>query len=325
MSAGLEKRYTARSEEAGKGHAMKEDGKMMSIGAVMLNSPEIVAIIEKHDPSFRAKLEARMAMSEAERSEADYRADERAAARLNGERGDLDKEDGYDCAACLNRGVLYEAVRDVDGMTRIVRRDCACKKARASLRRMRASGLSNHIARCRMDNFQTDEAWQRGMKERALMYLADENPAWWFVGGAVGAGKTHISTAICRTLIGRGLEVVYMIWTDEITHLKGIRFDEPAAYKQRMEKLKGADVLYIDDLYKRTPDRDRISDADVLILYDILNHRYMRKARTLITSERTLNEIMKLDEGIGSRIAQMAKGYVISIDAGAGKNRRLRG
>jgi DNA replication protein DnaC len=189
---------------------------------------------------------------------------------------------------------------------------------------MKASGLANQISRCRMDNFKADDAWQREVKERAARYIADESPAWWFIGGAVGAGKTHISTAICRALLGRGLSVSYMLWTDEITRLKAVRYDAPEEYRETMDRLKGADVLYIDDLYKRIADRDRITDADVLILYDIINHRYMKRARTLISSERYLSEIMEADEGIGSRIAEMAKGYVVTIGRGEGKNWRVR-
>ncbi len=278
--------------------------------------------MESHVPGFRERYESSLRMTAEEREAAALQWEMEKAERMNAAPGDLD--DGYDCPKCLNRGVFYGAERLADGQVRAYQYDCECKKARASMRRMRASGLINQISRCRMDNFRTEEAWQGEIRDRAARYIADPNPAWWFIGGAVGAGKTHISTAICRAMIARALDVIYSVWTDEITRLKAIRYDDPEAYRARMDALKSCDVLYIDDLYKRAPDRDRITDADVLILYDILNHRYLRRARTLISSERTLGEIIALDEGIGSRIAELARGYVLSIEGGAGKNQRMR-
>jgi len=251
----------------------------------------------------------------------------RTAAILNAGTGNLNAIDGYDCPKCLNRGDFTEVERLEDGMPHMYLRRCECQIARASIRRMKASGLSELIGRYTMAAYRTDEPWQQTIKDKAQAFAREESPMWWYIGGAVGSGKTHICTAICRMFLGQNRTVFYSLWTDEITRLKAIRYDDADEYARTMERLKCCEVLYLDDLFKRTPgkygDGGTPSDADVTILYDILNYRYINRKRTLISSERYLDEITDIDEGIGSRIVEMARGYVVTVGRGTGKNQRM--
>lgn len=71
-------------------------------------------------------------------------------------------------------------------------------------------------------------------------------------------------------------------------------------------------MLYIDDFFK-----GKVSDGDINLAFTLINARYDRRCRTIISSEWSLAEILNLDEAIGSRIRQRAESYLLSAPAGA--------
>ena len=71
------------------------------------------------------------------------------------------------------------------------------------------------------DSYRADEVWQKPIWDGAHAYLDDYTGKWWYIGGQVGAGKTHICTAITGEMLRRGMEVRYMLWRDEATALEG--------------------------------------------------------------------------------------------------------
>ena len=90
-------------------------------------------------------------------------------------------------------------------------------------------------------------------------------------------------------------------------------------YNKRMWKLKTVSVLYIDDFLKC---RGAPSDSDINIAFELLNARYNNtKLTTIISTERSISEILGLDEALGSRIVERSKGYCIKA---ASENWRLR-
>ena len=142
---------------------------------------------------------------------------------------------------------------------------------------------------------------------------------WFYIGGAVGSGKTHICTAICNELLKKRA-VTYMPWREEAVKLKTIVND--ISYQVEMDKLKKVDVLYIDDFLK-TKSGDQPTGGDINIAFEIINYRYNNSLTTIISSERTINEVIKVDEATGSRIFQFAKEYGIDLGKDKAKNMRL--
>ena len=55
----------------------------------------------------------------------------------------------------------------------------------------------------------------------------------------------------------------------------------------------------------------------------ILNDRYNSGLATIISSEKTINEILGIDEAIGSRIVERAKEFITNIEKK--DNYRLKG
>ncbi len=215
---------------------------------------------------------------------------------------------GYDCPACMNRGYFTE-VQERSGYIYRFSRECECMKIRRSLRAIRRSGLEPMLERYTFDTWQEKELWQRRAKELALAYA--EKPEGWFVmAGSVGAGKTHLCTALCGKLLGQGIPVQYALWRDLAVQAKAVVNDDEK-YKDIVEPLKWVKVLYIDDLFKAG--RGKVTDGDVNLAFELLNHRYNSGLPTIISSELTVEDITNIDEAIGSRIYQCSQKYYIPL------------
>jgi len=250
-----------------------------------------------------------------------YDPEERAkeqAADYNAGAGCLHQDDGVQCDACRNKGWIAEARG-----TESVLSQCACMAQRRAVAQMHRSGLQDLVARYTMDAFTTRTAWHRSMRDKADAFLASD-AAWYFAGGQVGSGKTHICTAICAQLLQRGIGVRYMLWRDESTKLKAIT-NEPE-YGEAIATWKTAPVLYIDDLFKaaRNDARDLPTGADIRLAFEIINYRYNDlRLRTIISSEWMIDELERFDEGIASRILERSRGCIAEVCRTANRNYRI--
>lgn len=243
--------------------------------------------------------------------------EQKRADRYNASRGRMDE---IDCPKCLNRGDFMRIERDEMGFVEVYD-PCECMVKRRSMIRLRASGLEEGIKRCRLDNYRACEPWQETVLETARRYVDDDGEAWFFIGGAVGAGKTHICTAICGEHLDR-MPVQYAIWPEELQALKATQFDNDE-YSPRMRWLMNVDLLYLDDFLKISAGKEP-SATDVRIAHELLNHRYVARKKTIISSERYLAEIADIDQAIGGRIAERAKGYTLNLQRAKGKDYRMK-
>ena len=242
-------------------------------------------------------------------------AEERAAI-YNSRPGDLKS---YDCQICNNKGHVMEIIDNYEYM-----RECQCMEVRRSAKRLENSGLADVVEMYRLDNFETSENYQEIMKRMAEDFLNKES-GWFFVGGQVGSGKTHICTAICSELMKKGKSVRYIIWPETVTTLKAIKMQE-VEYADAMNDMKRYDVLYLDDFFKKQVGMHPTS-ADVDIAFELLNSLYLQKGkRVIISSERTVQEITdSIDQGLGSRIFQKCGEHQMFIKKDFGRNYRLKG
>jgi len=138
----------------------------------------------------------------------------------------------------------------------------------------------------------------------------------------VGSGKTHLSLAIANNLMkAQNIPVYYMPYRQKITEIKQL-VNSAEDYKRIMERLKKVKVLLIDDLYKG----GSVTDADLKAVFEIINYRYLNKKPVIISTENSMEELLEVDEGIGSRIIEMSKDYLNQIgdSKNANLNYRLR-
>lgn len=234
--------------------------------------------------------------------------------------GNLNEIDGYNCSACKNKGFIARI--DEEGYE--VHRPCKCTKVRETLLKARRSGLGNILSSFTFDKYKTDFKWQNDLKSIAQAFCKDDEAKWFFIGGQVGCGKTHLCTAIAGYYIKAGYDTQYMLWCEESKKLKAI-VNEFAMYNDAINKYKEASVLYIDDFLK-TQNGEQPTKGDINLAFEILNSRLMNVDKiTIISSEKTLNDILQYDEATMSRIYQQTGKYKVNIDKDMKKNYRLRG
>lgn len=192
---------------------------------------------------------------------------------------------------------------------------------RRSLKRIERSGLKGALVSYTFDAFETSEPWQVEMKRKAREFLADSAGKWFMAAGSVGSGKSHICTAICGELLNAGLEVRYMRWRDDGGRIKAAVNDNEE-YSRLIEPLKTVRVLYIDDLFKTQAGKE-VTAGDVNLAFELLDHRYAdRRLITVLSSEKTIGDILNIDEAVGSRIFERCRDYYVQLDGQ--KNWRLR-
>ena len=227
---------------------------------------------------------------------------------------------GYHCEKCKDRGDRAE-IDERNGTYYQVFPPCECMKVRKSIWRIMESGLAKSIKEQRLETFVAKEDWQKKMVETALKYVGEgvNEGAWLYIGGQIGSGKTHICTAVARSLLYDGKELLYMVWEEDGKRLKAL-VKEPE-YAEEIRKFKIPEVLYIDDFFKPSGDQNP-TEADQRLAFELIDYRYRNKLPTIISSERFLREILDMNESIGSRIYERAKKYSLSITRDKTRNYR---
>jgi DNA replication protein DnaC len=238
----------------------------------------------------------------------------------NAEQGTLNE---FDCPICKNKGEIFF----LDENNNECSRECECMKKRRIIRNTRNSGLSAMLDKYTFGNFSHKENWQFTMYDKATDFVHDDKAKCFFVGGQIGAGKSHICTAIVGRLLEQGYNAYYNVWNEIVINLKQNAYDNPEEYNRQLTWLKNVKVLYIDDFFKTTP-----TTADLDKAFQIIDYRKnlsmgnsKRRLITIISSEKMLEEIIGIDEAIGSRIFEMCNRgeYVVEIERSANKNQRM--
>ena len=170
------------------------------------------------------------------------------------------------------------------------------------------------------DAYQADAPWQRTLLERTKEFAALDSPAWLFIGGQSGCGKTHLCTAAVTQRLLAGSDLRYMRWMNDSVRLKALAM-EPER-DRLMRAYIDAPVLYIDDLFKSAP-----TPADLHLAFELLDARYCDQSkRTIISSERTLSDLLAIDEALAGRILERCgDDFLLNIPRNASRNMRTSG
>ena len=134
--------------------------------------------------------------------------------------------------------------------------------------------------------------------------------------GQVGSGKTHLSMGVANKLMEKGIGTIIMHYSQDIIKLKQNRMDKEY-YIRLVSRYKRAKVLLIDDLFKGS-----VTESDKSIIFEIIDYRYFNQKPIIITTEKTCEELLTIDEAIGSRIIEMSTGHIVE-NKGAKTNYRL--
>lgn len=234
----------------------------------------------------------------------------------NNSDGDLK---GYDCKVCKNKGFIMVDDNGYDSLKK-----CSCQSVRNSMKNIKNSGLENLLDHYTFDRYEVKEQWQKNIKQSALNFIDNTHGNWFFIGGQVGSGKSHICTAIVNHLLNNGNESLYMRWRDDSVALKKSIMGDSDDYVNLINRYKNVKVLYVDDFLKTEFGKPPTS-ADIMVAFEILNHRYINQDLiTLISTEKSIDDLLNIDEAIGSRIYQRSKKYCIQLSSDKNKNMRMK-
>ncbi len=216
----------------------------------------------------------------------------------------------YECPKCKDTGFIYQK----DELGYEVARRCECFAIRKARNMMKRSGISVEFQKKTFDNFKTRSNPQlSNAKSKAMQYVKNfaqmehERHNSIMFCGQVGAGKTHLGTAICGELMNGGVAVIYMAYRNAVTKIKQNIIDEEV-YNRELNQYTSARVLYIDDLLK-----GKLTETDINIMYEIVNYRYMNNMPIIVSSEKSPNDLLIFDEAIGSRLIEMCRGNIIHL------------
>lgn len=230
--------------------------------------------------------------------------------------GDLDKKDGIKCSKCKNKGYI-QFVKDAD----VWSKSCECMKRREQIARAKRSGLGEYLE-MRSGDYDAKEDWQKEIKSKLIEFCLNHNEdnVWFAIIGQVGSGKTLIGSIIANhLLLNENREVQYTTWTDFISKLKrDMMGDNTNQVSEYLEQIKKVDVLFLDEVLKK------YNETDLKYLIEIINYRYTNSLKTIITSEKLLDELLNIDEATFSRVIEKAEQFCIEIPRDRTKNYRLK-
>lgn len=165
-------------------------------------------------------------------------------------------------------------------------------------RRIYRAGIPLRFSDRRLDTFIATEAGQQRAlaTSRAFVdgYKRQSGQSLIFCGG-VGAGKTHLSVGIAHDLILKGVEcrflsVIGAIRSVKETYSRGSEITE----RQALDNLINPDLLILDEVGVQFG-----SEAEKMILFEIINGRYENMKSTIVISNLALEP---LKEYLGDRV-----------------------
>lgn len=182
---------------------------------------------------------------------------------------------------------------------------CECMRMRLIEAGMESSGLGALMKTQSFDNFSLSyyqknaeestkmaHVYQKAREYAENFSLGADAPtpnSLLFLGGT-GLGKTHLSTAIARTVIERGYDVFYNSAVGMISDFEFRRFGNGLAQSDgdNTERYTECDLLIIDDLGTEVVNQFTLS-----CLYYVINTRLNLKKPTIISTNLTSPELRK--------------------------------
>ena len=217
------------------------------------------------------------------------------------------------CEKCNGSGFVLR----FDEKGRTFASKCQCREKMITEIRLRASGISEAFQKKSLTNFDTkNNELLRKAKSLAEDYIQNfteiehtgKNSAMFL--GNPGTGKTHLSLAIGNALLNEYcVSCLYMPFREEMMKLKQLAREDKYKYEEEMYKLTTARLLIMDDLYKGS-----VTEADINYVFQIVNQRYLNQLPFIVSSEKSPNELLNIDEAIGSRLIEQAKGHSVLIN-----------
>ncbi len=199
----------------------------------------------------------------------------------------------YECKKCDDSGYVDEKM-------------CECMKRALIVAGYESSGLGSLISKQSFDNFSleyyrsggasydTMKRYYSSLKSFAEEFNSKTYRNFLLIGGT-GLGKTHLSTAVAKTVIDNGYDVLYVSAIDMFSDFERKQFGNG---EDDTERYFNCDLLIIDDLGTELTNQFTVS-----CLYNVINSRINSSRSTFINTNLSKREIeSKYAERITSRL-----------------------
>lgn len=205
-------------------------------------------------------------------------------------------EPQYVCKVCSDTGFVGTKM-------------CSCLKQLLITKNIQSSGMGNLIDKQSFENFSldvfSDSPEIRARMERNIKIakafaknFASHHDNLLLIG-TTGTGKTHVSTAIAKTVIGQGFDVLYDSAQNIIDDFETDKFRNGYNRTESVsDKYLECELLIIDDL-----GAEFVTQFSVSALYNLINTRQNKGLSTIISTNLSAGELAGKYEGrIYSRI-----------------------
>lgn len=214
----------------------------------------------------------------------------------------------YKCSCCKDTGQIV-VKRKINGKIYNGIIECKCRKIARYEKNIEKSGLKSKLNNTKFDNFNAYNNELKLNKALALSFANELDADSILLLGQSGSGKTHLATAICGTILYKHkIPLIYATYREIIATVKPLTMDISGRIKA-MNKYLNVSVLYIDDLFKGTA-----TETDESIIFEILDYRYSRGLKTIITSEISIEELINRNEALIGRVIEQSNGYILNFN-----------
>lgn len=162
--------------------------------------------------------------------------------------------------------------------------------------------LESHLM-CGVPKKFKDATMRNYDEDEALFYVTSIwEGSWFYAWGPVGTGKTHLLASLVRSFFIHGYSA-YMVYVPVfLKQLKASFGNKEVNSEDLINQLETVDVLALDDI-----GTEKRTDFNTETLTNIINTRYGKKLRTIVSSNYDLDELSKIYTRLGDRIRENAE------------------